>query len=180
MQFYIRFGEIESFITKKLENVRKTIMVKIGLLGAGRVIQSRYMEVFKQELKDVSVLIVCDKVKTSADKVASILECQAVYNDELLFKNSEIDTILIATESGNHYEHAKRALEKGKHVIVEKPPAFNPEEILNNEKFAKEKGLMFAVIFQNRLNPAIQILKKTYDDGRFGKLVLATIRVRTN
>ena len=37
---------------------------------------------------------------------------------------------------------------------------------------------MYAVILQNRLNPAMQKLKQTFDSGRFGKLVLATIRLR--
>ena len=37
---------------------------------------------------------------------------------------------------------------------------------------------MFAVIFQNRFNPAMIKLKETYDSNRFGKIVLATIRLR--
>jgi UDP-N-acetyl-2-amino-2-deoxyglucuronate dehydrogenase len=153
-------------------------LIRIGVLGAGRVVQSRYVEVFQNELKDARVTVVCDKVRERADKVAAELGAKAVYDKGDIFGHTDVDAVLVATESGNHYRHVREALECGKHVIVEKPPALLPEEILKNEQLARQKNLMLAVIFQNRLNPAMRILKKTYDEGRFGKIVLATIRLR--
>jgi predicted dehydrogenase len=153
-------------------------MIRIGVLGAGRVVKHRYVEVFRDELKDVRVTVVCDKVRERADEVAAQLGAQAVYKRKLMFERNDVDVVLVATESGKHYKHVRSALEAGKHVIVEKPPALIPEEIIENEVFANQNGLMYAVVFQNRLNPAMRILKKHYDEGRFGKLVLATIRLR--
>jgi predicted dehydrogenase len=153
-------------------------MIRIGILGAGRVVEHRYVEVFRDELKDATVTMVCDKISKRAGEVAAQLEAEAVDEKEALLENDQVDAILIATESGKHYRHARAVLEAGKHVIVEKPPALIPHEIIENERLAHEKGLMYAVVFQNRLNPAMRILKKVYDEGRFGKLVLATIRLR--
>ena len=153
-------------------------MIRIGILGAGRVVQQRYVEVFHDELTNAKATVVCDKVKKRADEVAAQLGAQVEVQKEALFENDKLDAILIATESGKHHHHAREALEAGKHVIVEKPPALVPHEILENERMAHEKGLMYAVVFQNRFNPAMRILKKVYDEGRFGKLVLATIRLR--
>ena len=153
-------------------------MIKIGVLGAGRVVLNRYVEVFRDEIKGARVIMVCDKVGDRADKAAGMLNAKAVYDKKEMLENKEIDVILIATESGKHFRHSFEALDVGKHVIVEKPPTLIPEEILKNEELAKRKNLMYAPVFQNRLNPAMQILKKEYDEGRFGKLVLATIRLR--
>lgn len=153
-------------------------MIRIGVLGAGRVVQNRIAEVLRDEIEGACVLMVCDKVSKRANKVAHQLGAKAVYDIRVLLENKEVDVVLIATESGNHFQHSRAALEAGKHVIVEKPPALLPDEILENENYAKQRGLMFAVIFQNRLNPAMQILKKTYNEGRFGKIVLSTIRLR--
>ncbi|MBW2609735.1 MAG: Gfo/Idh/MocA family oxidoreductase [Deltaproteobacteria bacterium] len=153
-------------------------MIRIGILGAGRVVQHRYLEVFRDELKDVKVTVVCDNVKERAENIATQLDAEAVFEMDRLLESKNIDAVLIATESGNHYAHATKVLEAGKHVIVEKPPALIPEEILKNEQYAMQNNLMYAVIFQNRLNPAMRILKKEYENGRFGKLVLATIRLR--
>ncbi|MBN1849812.1 MAG: Gfo/Idh/MocA family oxidoreductase [Deltaproteobacteria bacterium] len=153
-------------------------MVRIGVLGAGRVVQNRYQDVFQSELKDAKVTVICDKVKERAEKVAAQLGAFPLYDSDEMMRRNDFDVLLIATESGNHYLHTQQALQAGKHVIVEKPPALIPDEIMESEKLASEKNLMYAVIFQNRLNPAMQILKNEFSGGRFGKMVLATIRLR--
>jgi predicted dehydrogenase len=153
-------------------------MIRIGILGAGRVVQNRYLEVFRDELKNVQVPFVCDPVRQRADKAAHELNAKALYHQDELLGSPDVDAVLIATESGKHYEHALDILNAGKHVIVEKPPAMTVEQVLAAEALARGKGLMYAVIFQNRLNPAMRKLKETFETGRFGKLVLATIRLR--
>jgi predicted dehydrogenase len=153
-------------------------MMRIGVLGAGRVVQNRYVEVFRDELEDTAVTVVCDKVPERADKVAAEVGAEAVYEKERLLASTDVDAVLIATESGKHYDHTRAVLEAGKHVIVEKPPALIPSQVAATERLAQEKDLMYAVVFQNRLNPAMRILKSQYEAGRFGKLVLATIRLR--
>jgi predicted dehydrogenase len=123
------------------------------------------------------VAAVCDIIPDKAEKLAKALNTEAVYHfDELLSRN--IDLIIILTESGKHAEHTLKSLKAGKHVIVEKPPAMLANEIFELEKFAEKNNLMYSVVFQNRFNPAMQILKRTYDAGRFGKIVMATIRLR--
>ena len=153
-------------------------MIRVGILGAGRVVLNRYLEVFRDELRDVKVTMVCDLVPERADNIAGQLGATAVYDRTELYRSLEVDLILVATESGQHMAHSVESLKAGKHVIVEKPPTLVPDEILQVEELARSKGLMYAVIFQNRLNPAMRILKQHYDEGRFGQLVLATIRLR--
>lgn len=152
--------------------------IRVGILGVGRVVQSRLVEVFRDELQGVEVNCICDIVKERADKVAKDLSTRAVYHIDELLSSKDVDVVFIATESGNHYKHSKLVLDAGKHVIVEKPPAMLPQQIIEIEAYAKERKLMYAVIFQNRYNPAMKALKKAYESGRFGKLVLATIRLR--
>ncbi len=153
-------------------------MIRIGILAAGRVVQNRYNDVFLNELQGAVITAVCDKDLEKAEKTAALFDAVPLTDDTELFLRKDVDVILIATESGNHHRHVQAALNAGKHVIVEKPPALLPDQVLKDEKLAAEKGLMYAVIFQNRLNPAMIKLKETFDAGRFGKIVLATIRLR--
>ncbi len=153
-------------------------MIRIGILGCGRVVQKRYVEVFQNELSGAKITIACDHIKEKADYVSKLLACRSSYNEMDLISSSDLDVVLICTESGKHYDHALAALNAGKHVIVEKPPALIPQEVVDLERIARKKNLMFAVIFQNRFNPAMIKLKETYDSNRFGKIVLATIRLR--
>jgi predicted dehydrogenase len=89
-----------------------------------------------------------------------------------------VDVVLVCTESGKHYYHTRKALEAGRHVITEKPPTLLPDQVTDLEALARDKGRMYAVIFQNRYNPAMRALKDAFDRGRFGKVVLATMRLR--
>jgi predicted dehydrogenase len=153
-------------------------MIRIGILGCGRVVQNRYVDVFQNEISGAKVIIACDIVKEKANYVSNLLGCSACYNESDLFASDNLDAILICTESGKHYEHALAVIDANKHIIVEKPPSLIPAQVQELEQLAKNKNLMFSVIFQNRFNPALIKLKENFEKKRFGKIILATIRLR--
>ena len=68
--------------------------------------------------------------------------------DELLDMN-DLELIVVNTPDSSHYEYARRALEAGKHVIVEKPFTQTVEEANELVTLATEKGLTLSV-YQNR------------------------------
>lgn len=152
-------------------------MIRLAFLGCGRVAQ-RHMEVCKNELQGAKVTVVCDPVQKLADQRANELGARALYSMDELLKSQDVDAICVLTESGKHSEHTRLILEAGKHAIVEKPPTMHVGEIHELQKLARDKKLMYAVILQNRYNPAMRALKNAFESGRFGKVVLATIRLR--
>lgn len=151
-------------------------MQRLAILGCGRV-ANHLAQFLEQGMREVRVVFVCDPVKEKADAMAKRLGATALYDSDELFAYNGIDVVLVLTESGKHTAHARAALEAGKHVIVEKPIGLIPQEVLDNVDLATSKGLMYAAIKQNRFNPAIMHLKEAMDSGRFGKLVLGSIRV---
>ena len=66
------------------------------------------------------------------------------------------------------------------HVICEKPMATRLEEADALVRACDEAGVHLMVVKQNRLNPAIQLLKRSVDLGRFGRIFLANTTVRWN
>jgi len=151
-------------------------MKNAAFIGCGRV-ATHIAGFFEGEIVGARVVSVCDLVKEKADAMALRLGAKPVYEMQEIFNDPNIDVVLILTESGKHVVHAREALLAGKHVIVEKPIGFDMDEVLKNEEIAKKNNLLYAAIKQNRFNPAIQELKKTFDSGRFGKVVLASIRL---
>jgi len=151
---------------------------RIGLIGCGRVTTGRYVEVCRDELTDALVVVACDTAREKADYVAQSLSCDAVYEMDAVLNRNDVDVVIILTESGNHYEHTKRALLAGKHVIVEKPPAMLPPEVRECQELAEQSALMYAPVVQNRFNPAMVALKSAQEHGRFGTHILSTIRLR--
>jgi UDP-N-acetyl-2-amino-2-deoxyglucuronate dehydrogenase len=153
-------------------------MISIAFLGVGRVFEGRLIDVFRDEIANLRVEVVCDRDLEKAKRVAKIFGAKFVTESSKKFWDRDFDVVYIATESGNHFEHAREALEAGKHVIVEKPPALLPEQVSYLVLESQKRRLMYAVILQNRFNPAMVKLKEAYDDGRFGEIALATIRLR--
>ncbi len=90
--------------------------------------------------------------------------------DELL-SDPELDAVVVATPAVTHYELAKRALEAGKHVLVEKPPAMNAVEAedLVTAAEAADRVLMPGHLLL--YHPAVQKVKALVDAGELGDVL---------
>lgn len=152
-------------------------MLKVGLVGCGRVSQ-RYIEVFRDEIKNAAVSAVCDPISAKAERVGRELNARPFSTIASMINEGGVDAAVILSESGYHSKHVNEVLSMGRHVIVEKPAALSSKEVIEDAARAKKKGLMYAPILQNRYNPAMRALKKAMDSGRFGKITLATVRLR--
>ncbi len=148
-------------------------------VGCGRV-AARYLEIFTRgEISGARLGHVCDIERSRADEFSRKSNARAWTDLETMLREAkDIDCVTFGTPSGSHFENARVALVAGKHVIVEKPITMRPEQAEELGKLARDKGLMFGVVKQNRYNPAMRALKAMMDRGRFGKLVLGTVRVR--
>jgi len=83
---------------------------------------------------------------------------------------SEIDAVAIATPVTAHYAIAKRALEAGKHVLVEKPLTMRIEHAEELIALAHQKGLALMVDHVFVHSPPVAKMKEIVDSGKLGKL----------
>jgi predicted dehydrogenase len=106
--------------------------------------------------------------------------------DELLV--DDIDAVVIATPVPTHYELAQRALDAGKHVFVEKPPAMFAAEMEELCKLAESRGLVVMPGHLLLYHPAVSKLKELVDSNELGEVLcvygnrqnLGTIRTNEN
>jgi predicted dehydrogenase len=89
--------------------------------------------------------------------------------DELLA--SDISGVVIATPVPTHYDLAKQALEAGKHVLVEKPPAMRGEEIDELVELADERDLVLMPGHLLLYHPGVRKLKELIDAGELGEVL---------
>ena len=92
-----------------------------------------------------------------------------VFPDDI-FEDDEVDAICIATPASTHYKIAKKALEFGKDVFVEKPLALHVEEAQEIIEVAREKGKIVMVGHILRYHPAVRKLKEMVSGGELGKI----------
>ena len=89
--------------------------------------------------------------------------------DELLA--SDVDAVVIATPVPTHHALAKRALEAGKHVLVEKPPAMRAAEIDELVALAAARDLVLMPGHLLLYHPAVRKLKELIDAGELGEVL---------
>jgi predicted dehydrogenase len=92
-------------------------------------------------------------------------------NAEDIFSDSSIDLVLVATETSTHFELARKALESGKHVLVEKPLASSTEEAKALVKLSQKQGKLLMVDHTFVFAPAVQKMTELATGGELGELL---------
>jgi predicted dehydrogenase len=90
---------------------------------------------------------------------------------EEMLADESLDAVVVATPVPTHYELAKQALEAGKHVFVEKPPAMKGSEIDELVSIAEERDLVLMPGHLLLYHPGVLKLKELVDDGELGDVL---------
>jgi len=152
--------------------------VKFAVVGCGRV-SKKHLDALTGEVPNAELVAVCDSEFSRAKQIGDKYNIPWYADaDEMLSKHPEIEVINILTPSGNHAEDVLRLAHYGKHFVVEKPMALTMEDAEAMIRVCHEKNTRLFVVKQNRYNLPIQKLRAALEAGRFGKLVLGTVRVR--
>jgi len=161
--------------------------LRFAIIGCGRI-SYKHVEALIHNDEKATLVSLCDTIIENAEakkkEYISKVDTQQnvnVYEDykELIEKES-IDVVTIATESGYHPEIAIYCMNKGIHVICEKPMALSIEDADRMIECAKKNNVKLCVCHQNRFNKPIQELRNAVEDGKFGRLINGTARILWN
>lgn len=153
-------------------------MLKFALVGCGRIAR-RHAELLGQnQIPGARLAAVCDIVREKAERLAKPFGVPAYVDMHDMMKRESPDVVVILTESGLHAEHTLELAPYGKHLIVEKPMALTLEDADAMIRACDKHSVRLFVVKQNRFNVPVVQLRKALEAGRFGKLVLGTVRVR--
>lgn len=144
--------------------------LRIGLVGYGRVAPTHVEAIRAMETKG-TLVAVCDCDAEALHRAIGETGARGTRDLGDFLQDTEIDVVSICTPSGLHAEQAIAAVNAGKHVIVEKPVDVCLEKARALVHAAEAAGVGVFSIFQNRLNPTMQLLKSAVDKGRFGRLL---------
>ena len=132
---------------------------------------------FKSERADL--VVVCDLIQEKLDKAAEKYPGVLTYLDfDEMLKNPDIDVVSICVPSGMHADLAVRALEAGKHVLVEKPIDITVDAAMRIEEARVRTGLKAGVIHQNRNNADMAPILDAVRSGRLGDLYYGDFEVK--
>ena len=114
----------------------------------------------------------CDVSPDTREEIARRYPNANVTDDfgELL-ADPEVEAVVIATPVPTHYSLAKQALQAGKHVFVEKPPAMRGEEMEELVALAEERELTLMPGHLLLYHPGVRTVKELVDDGALGDVL---------
>jgi len=142
--------------------------IRFAVVGQGHI-GKRHAEMILRN-PQAKLVAVCD--------ILTPEECKTAYDgipfyrsiDELLQKEDSLDVLNICTPNGFHAEMALKALEKGLHVVVEKPMALTKTDAEQIVFKSLEKNRNVFCVMQNRYSPPSVWLKSVMEQNLLGRL----------
>ena len=153
-------------------------MIRVAVVGAGHWGPNLIRNFHNRERSEV--LWVVDRDPGRLGQVRGRFpEIQVVQEAEPALADVRVDGVVIATPTSTHYRFAKAALERGKHVLVEKPIATAVREGAELCALAAARGRVLMIGHVFLFNPGIQRVKQYLDAGELGRIYYVAM-VRTN
>ena len=144
-------------------------MIKLGVIGYGYWGPNIVRNFAGHQ--DCKVVAVCDKSSVALARVLGRHPGVRVTTEsDDIVMSSDIDAVAIVTPVSHHYELAKKALENGKHVFVEKPFTATSAEAEELIELAERKNLQIMVDHTFLFTGAVRKIKQLVDDGTLGPL----------
>ena len=141
----------------------------IGQGRSGRDIHGKYFQGEKNVHYDVVVIVELDPARRELAK-AEYPAADVIADYTELYGRTDIDLVVNASYSQDHYSITKDLIENGLNVLVEKPFARNRYECDVLMNLAKEKGVVLAVFQQTFLAPFYIFAKKLCESGKLGDI----------
>ncbi|RIE16015.1 Gfo/Idh/MocA family protein [Candidatus Cryosericum septentrionale] len=148
-----------------------------ALVGCGRISRKHCEALTK--VQGAKLVAVCDLIRDRAESTGMQWDVPWYTSHETMLGEIHPAIVNVCTESGNHASVAIDVMKRfGCSVIVEKPMALQLSDADAMIQTAREANVRLFTVKQNRFNGPIQLLKRALDEGRFGRVLMITSRVR--
>ena len=143
-------------------------MIRVGLLAYGAIGHEHNQAVAHTD--GLVLTAVCD---TNPERIQAALELapeSATFTDATQMLDSGlIDLVVISTPPNSHYFWAKESLERGIHVVLEKPMALTSAECDELIAWANSKDLLLTVYQNRRFDPDFVTMRRLISEGAIGQ-----------
>lgn len=146
--------------------------LRVGLIGCGNISHGHVRNLLSAgEVAITGLAEPSDEHVTALQRAAPGLGGVATFPSAAeLLEAVALEAVVIMTPHALHYEHVMLALDRGLHVLCEKPLACSPHEAREIARRAEGAGLVVTVNYQRRLDPAYLRLRRAVAEGELGEL----------
>ena len=140
---------------------------RVGIIGAGGMVQ-HHVQGF--QAADADIVAIADVDRAAAAQAADRFGVTNVYDDVAAMLSTDINAVSVIVPNKFHAPLTIEALEAGKHVFCEKPPALNAAEVEQMMAAAQAAGKMMMFNFNNRARPESYEIRNAIKAGRVGRI----------
>lgn len=151
--------------------------INIAIIGCGRIAGHHIESII--QIKKFNLIAVCDLDLSKANLYAQKYKIKSFQNyTKMLLENNEIDFVVVATPSGNHFEISYDIIKNfNKNLIIEKPTFLKLEHFKIIKSLSNLKKLKIYPIYQNRFNKAVEKTKLAITNNEIGTINHISLKV---
>lgn len=153
-------------------------MLRFALVGCGRIAKRHSELLGMGEIDGAALAAVCDVQADRAEAMGSRFNVPWFTDMEAMMEAVDPGAVSVLTPSGSHAEHTLRLAPFGKPIVVEKPMALTLADADAMIRACDLHGCKLFVVKQNRFNVPVVHTRRALEAGRFGRLVMGSVRVR--
>ncbi len=144
-------------------------MINLGVIGCGYWGSNLIRNI--HELPNLNLHTCCDQDSNLLNGVKRLYPYTNTCEDyHQILENANIQGVVVATPANRHFEIARKALESGKDIFVEKPLCLNSREASELHELAARKGAVLMVGHVFLYNPAVLKLRQHIQEGELGEV----------
>ncbi|MDY3031423.1 MAG: Gfo/Idh/MocA family oxidoreductase [Clostridia bacterium] len=143
--------------------------IRTAVVGIGNMGSAHAECIFKGNIKGMTLAAICDNNAERLQSFSAAHPCVKVCGsiDEIV-ESDGIDAVIIAVPHRLHVDFAEKALEAGKHVLVEKPVDITVSKAMRIND--KKSDKVFGIMFNQRTNPLFVKAREIVRGGQLGEL----------
>ena len=144
--------------------------LRIGVLGAGPISQAAHFEACRKA-RNAELYAICDVAGDLLERMAAVHAPRKVYYDyDAMLSDPNVDAVIVAIADQFHVPITLRAIEAGKHVLVEKPMGVTVEECEELRDVVRSSGLVLQVGTEKRFDEGIRFAHD-FIRGEMGEMI---------
>ena len=153
--------------------------LRVAILGCGKMSRNHARKILAHPdaelaaLCDVDTALIENWVAEHLQEELAGAPSPPAYDDAAdMYREAELDAVVISTPHTAHFAHGRQALAAGCHVFMEKPMVTATEQARELERLVTESGRILVVGYNTPSTPTFRYLRDVVRSGRFGKLEL--------
>ena len=146
--------------------------IRLGMLGIGNQGTMYSKKILAGEAEDFVLAAICDHNPKRIEWAKENLSEEIAYfdNAEAMFDSGLIDACIVAVPHYDHPKYAVACMEKGIHVLVEKPAGVYTKQVRWMNEEAKKHNVVFGMMFNQRTNCIYRKMRELVQSGKYGQI----------